>query len=161
MIDVQYKSLVDCTKLSKKEQKKLINWFSNQNILIQIDIFSEQKNQFFKLKNECTEVAVVPLAAFLLAIHYFYSLESKKNSKNKQNNLSSSLKLSRFAIKKAKKERYKEKREKLLNLWSKVTELKAEGFSFRAISDYLRGHHRFNVSHTYIHELWKELENGS
>ena len=102
----------------------------------------------------------MPLAAFLLAIHYFYSLDSEKNSKNKRNNLSTSSKISRFAIKKAKKERYKEKREKLLNLWSKVQELKGEGFSFRAISDYLLGHHRFEVSHTYIRNLWKELENG-
>jgi hypothetical protein len=160
-IDFQYKNLVHCIKFSKKEQKKLINWFSNQNILIQIDIFEEQKNQFFKLKNKCKEVEVVPLAAFLLAIHYFNSLESEKNSKNKQNNLATSSKISRFAILKAKKERYKEKREKLLNLWSKVQELKAEGFSFRQISDYLRGHHRFEVSHTYIRNVWEELENGN
>jgi len=159
-IDLQYESLVHCTKLPKKEHKKLINWFSNQNILVQIDIFSEQKNQFFKIKNECTEV-VVPLAAFLLAIYYFYSLESEKNSKNKQNNLATSSKQSRFAIKKAKKERYREKREKLLNIWSVVKDLKAEEFSFRQISDYLRGHHRFGISHTYIRNLWEELENGS
>lgn len=32
-IDVQYKNLVRHTKFSKKEQKKLVNWFSNQNVL--------------------------------------------------------------------------------------------------------------------------------
>lgn len=159
-IDVQYKNLVRHTKFSKKEQKKLVNWFSNQNVLVQIDIFAEQKNQFFKLKNECTEAETVPLAAFLRAIHYFYSLENEKNSKNKQNNLSANSKVSRFSIKKSQKNRYKEKYEKLLNLWSVVKNLKSEEFSFRQISDYLRGHHRFEVSHTYIRNLWTELENG-
>lgn len=160
-IDLKYESLVKYTKLSKKVQKKLINWFAMQNILIQIDIFEEQKNQFFKLKNKIQEQELVPLASFLLAVNYFYLLESSKNSKNKQNDLSHSSKVSKFLVKKAKKERYKEKREKLLNLWSVVENLKSEEFSFRQISNYLRGHHRLDVSHTYIHNLWVELDNGS
>lgn len=160
-IDVKYDSLVRCTKLSKKEQKKLVNWFARQNILIQINIFSEQKNQFFKLKSEMTEVDILPLAAFLLAIQYFYSLEQSISSKSKHANLSTSKNLSKFRIRKAKKERYKEKREKLLNLWAIVVNLKSEDFSFRQIADYLRGHHRFEVSHTYIHKIWEELENGN
>jgi len=159
-IDFQYDRLVYYTHISKKEQKKLINWFSRQNISIQIDIFAEQKNQFFKLKNECEE-DIVPLAAFLLAISYFYLFEASQNSKNRQNGLSHSSKVSKFLVKKAKKERYKEKYEKLLNLWSVVENLKAEEFSFRQISNYLRGHHRFDVSHTYIHNLWEELKSGS
>jgi hypothetical protein len=148
------------TKLSKKNQKKLVNWFARQNILVQINIFGEQKNQFFKLKNEGLEVDILPLVAFLLSIQYFYSLESSSNSKSKHNNLSTSKNLGKFRIRKAKKERYKAKREKLLNLWAIVVNLKSEDFSFRQIAEYLRGHHRFVVSHTYIHNLWKELENG-
>jgi len=160
-VDLKYESLVKYTKLSKKEQKKLINWFSRQNISIQIDIFAEQKNQFFKLQNEFEETDIVPLAAFLLAISYFYLFEASQNSKNRQNGLSHSSKVSKFLVKKAKKERYKEKHEKLLNLWSVVENLKAEEFSFRQISNYLRGHHRFVVSHTYIRNLWEELKSGS
>lgn len=160
-IDIKYDSLVQYTKLSKKEQKKLVNWFARQNILIQINIFSEQKNQFFILKSEVAEIDILPLAAFLLAIKYFYSLEYSANSKSKNNNLSASKNLSKFRIRKAKKVRYKEKREKLLNLWAIVVNLKSEDFSFRQISDYLRGHHRFGVSHTYIQKLWQELENDN
>lgn len=87
--DIQYESLVQCTKLSKKEQNRLVNWFSRQNTLVKIDIFLEQKNQFFKLKNKYNEQQqVIPLAAFLLAIQHFYSLLDSKNSKNKQADLS-------------------------------------------------------------------------
>ncbi|MFK5937898.1 MAG: hypothetical protein QM497_05805 [Sulfurimonas sp.] len=159
-INLQDDSLVRYTKLSKQEQKKLINWFSRQNIAVQIDIFEEQKNQFFKLKSDCREVQIVPLAAFLLAIQYFYSLVFSKNNKNKQDNLNGSAKISMFTIKKAKKIRKKEKREKLLNLWSIIIDLREEGFSFREISEHLKGRHRLNVSHTYIINLWKELEDG-
>ena len=41
------------TKLSKEQRKKLINWFNKQNVEFQIMIFEEQRNQYFKLKNEC------------------------------------------------------------------------------------------------------------
>lgn len=159
-IDIQYDSLVHCTKLSKKNQKKLINWFARQNILVQIDIFSEQKNQFFKLKNQHENLQVIPLAAFLLSIQYFYGLETSKYGKSAKTDLTESGKISKFSIKKAKKERHKEKREKLLDLRSVVLQLKEADVSLRDISDYLRGHHRFVVSHTYIRDLWEELENG-
>jgi len=160
-IENKYKSLVQCTKLSKGEQKTLLSWFSRQNVLIQIDIFGEQKNQFFKLKSTYQELDILALASFLLAIKHFYVLENKNSSKNKNNDLKVSQKISKFHVKKAKKERYKEKREKLLNLWGVVVNLKDEEFSFRQIADYLRGHHRFEVSHTYVRNLWKELENGN
>jgi len=156
-----YDNLVKCTRLGVKKQKMLVNWFAKQNTPVQIDVFSEQKNQFFKLKGECQEAHIVPLAAFLLSIEHFYSLEASRNSKNKQNDLSALKKVSNFSIKKAKKEKHNEKREKLLNLWSVIQKLRAEDFSFRDISDYLRGHHRLQVSHTYINNTWKELENGN
>jgi len=159
-IDIQFDSLVHCTKLSKKNQQKLINWFARQNILVQIDIFSEQKNQFFKVKNQHENLQVVPLAAFLLSIQYFYELETSKNGKSTKTDLTESGKISKFSIKKAKKEKYKEKREKLLDLRSVILELKKAGASLRDISDYLRGRHHFVVSHTYIRDLWEELKNG-
>ena len=56
------------TKLSKEQRKTLINWFNKQNIEFQILIFDEQKNQFFKLKNEGIDKKLLSLASFLLAI---------------------------------------------------------------------------------------------
>lgn len=62
-------------------------------------------------------------------------------------------------LKKHKKLRKKEKREKLLNIWSVVQKLKSEKYSFRDISQYIRQRHRFDVSHTYISKMWRELKN--
>ena len=63
------------TKLSKEQRKSLINWFNKQNIEFQILIFDEQKNQYFKLKNEVINKNFLSLASFLLAIKYFYNKE--------------------------------------------------------------------------------------
>ena len=60
------------TKISEVQRKKLINWFKNQNIEVQILIFDEQKNQFFKLKNEGAHKNILSLASFLSAIKNFY-----------------------------------------------------------------------------------------
>ena len=63
------------TKISEVQRKKLINWFKNQNIEVQILIFDEQKNQFFKLKNEGAHKNILSLASFLSAIKNFYDKE--------------------------------------------------------------------------------------
>ena len=46
--------------------KKLDNFFRNQNQEVKIDIFSEKRNEFFKLKNEnpSADFSVLELAAF-------------------------------------------------------------------------------------------------
>jgi len=147
------------TACSCEKRKQLVNWFSKQNIEVQIDIFKQQRNQFFKHKKniECSDV--LALSAFFLAIHYFQKQERQMKEKNKSQNLDLLGNISDFSIKKHKKFRKKEKREKLLNLWSVVKKLKLEEYSFRDISKYIRQRHRFEVSHTYISKLWKELEN--
>jgi len=71
------------TKLSLDQRKKLINWFSKQNAEFQIIIFEEQKNQFFKLKNEGGNKNILSLASYVLAIKYFHDKEQLLKSKNK------------------------------------------------------------------------------
>ncbi|NBK99018.1 MAG: hypothetical protein EOM50_13560, partial [Erysipelotrichia bacterium] len=71
------------TKLSKEQRKTLINWFNKQNIEFQILIFDEQKNQFFKLKNEGIDKKLLSLASYFLAIKHFYDKEQLLKSKNK------------------------------------------------------------------------------
>jgi len=142
-------SFVKITKLSQKQLKSLVNWFNKQNILIQIDIFKEQKNQFFKLKNIEIDKEIIPLAAFYLSINKYHSIFNL-DSKNKSLNLTETAKVSKFLIKQAKKSRKKKKQEKLLNFQSIIVNLKDNGFSFREISKYLKRKHHFDVSHTYI-----------
>ncbi len=159
MIDDMNNEILRVTKLSNKNRIKLVNWFNRQNDLIKIDIFKEQKNQFFKLKSIDSKVEeTLQLTAFYLAIDKFYNLVNLNNQKNKSQNLVKLASISNFSIKKSRKIRMKEKREKLINIWSVIQKLKAENFSLREISKHLKSVHRMDVSHTYIDEIWKELE---
>ncbi|MFA7084953.1 MAG: hypothetical protein WC141_10560 [Arcobacteraceae bacterium] len=146
------------TACSIEKRKKLVSWFSRQNTAVQIEVFIEQRNQFFKLNNRNAKMEIVSLASFLLAIDLFYQKEKNGNKKNKSQNIDLIRNISQFEVKKHKKIRIKEKREKLLNIWSVVQKLKSEEYSFRDISKYIRKRHRFDASHTYIIRLWKELE---
>jgi hypothetical protein len=94
-----------------------------------------------------------------MAIKNFNDQMNLHSIKNKSMSLKNSEKTSDFAIKQFKKAKTKVKREKLINLWSVIRKLKNEGCSFRDVSKFLRSKHRFQVSHTYISQVWKELEN--
>ena len=142
------------TKLSHQQQRKLIYWFNKQSIEVQIDIFKEQKNQFFILKNSNFNSGnLLSITSFYLAISKFYNLDNQILGKNK------TMRLHIKPQKYYKVQKVKVKREKLLNIWSKIQELKDNGFSFRKIEIYIKQKHRFNISHTYIQQIWQELEN--
>ena len=147
------------TKMSTEYCKKLVNWFNKQNILIQTDVFKEQKNQFFKIKSDVSAGDIKALTAFYLAIDKYYKVEQLEYKKNKGTKLEGLNSVSDLALKKYKTVEVKPKREKLLNLWSVVKGLKNGKYSYREISHILKKRHRFNVSHTYIHNVYKELEN--
>jgi len=160
-IDGKYESLIQCIKLSKKEQKKLLNWLGKQNVLVQIDIMSEQKNQFFKLKNQCKSTDIVALSALFIAIDYYYSLQFSGNKKSRKGNLEDNKKVSDFLIKQAQTEALSPKQEKILDYKSIILNLKAQGFGSRKISAYLLNKHKFNVSHDYICKNWELIKNGN
>lgn len=153
------RQIEQATACSIEKRKQLTHWFSKQNVDVQIDVFNEQRNQFFKYKGKIESNDVLALSAFFLAILYFKKQEQQLKEKNKSQSLDLLGNISNFSIKQHRKLRMKEKREKLLNIWSTVQKLKSEEYSFRSIAQYIRQRHRFEVSHTYISKLWKELQN--
>ena len=64
-LSLKFQSL---TKLSVEQRKKLINWFYKQNLEVQLLIFEEQRNQFFKLKNDGADKSLISFASFLLVM---------------------------------------------------------------------------------------------
>lgn len=160
-IDALNYSFVKITKLSTKNRKKMTKWFSEQNILVQADIFQEQKNQYFKLQSTHKDMSnsFIALLAFYLAIGQFHQLNVKAFRKNKDYNLSTTKKKSDFNRKKSRRPKLFKKREFLLDIWSVIQEKKADCISDRNISEDLLYDFDFKVSHTYINNLWKEIEN--
>ena len=152
-------SFVSITRLSQQAIQVLDKWYSRQNILIKLDIFTEQRNQFFKYSKQLENKNLVSVIAFYMAIKHYHEQITLHMNKNKSMSLTSLEKTSDFAIKQFKKAKTKVKREKLINLCSVIRKLKNEGCSFRDVSKILRSKYRFQVSHTYISQVWKELEN--
>lgn len=158
-LDSIEESFVSITKLSNEAIKDLERWYSRQNILVKCDISHEQRNQYFKYSKQLKNKNLVSVIAFYMAIKHFSDHMTLHLNKNKSMSLKNLEKSSDFAIKQFRKSKAKIKREKLISLWSVIVKLKNEDFSFRDISKFLRSKHRFQVSHTYISQVWKELEN--
>lgn len=136
------------TQSSYDTQNKKLRLFAKVNLSSKLEIIKEQKPLFHKLKNTYEDVdnSTLTYASLILAIDKF---EKQKNSVNLK------------AIKlRSKKQRANIKREKLLSYWSIVKTLKYdEELSFRDISDYLKKYHKFEVSYSFIYQIWNEVEN--
>jgi len=160
ILNMKYESFVKITKLSQKNMKQLVNWFNRQNILIQNDVLAEQRNQYFKLKNNGVSSDLLSICSFYLSLDKLKKTDNL-NFKNNNLNIKNLEQISDNSIKKFQKNRIKEKKEKLLNYCNVIKKLRSKNFSFRQISEYLRGHHRFEVSHTYVANFWNEFKNES
>ena len=104
------------TKLSDEQKRKLMNWFTKQNIEFQLLIFDEQKNQYFKLQNNGVDKKLLSLASFLLSIKQFYDKEQLLKSKNKTQSLNKLEDISKNERIKYRKEKFKPKEQRLLSL---------------------------------------------
>lgn len=152
-LSLKFQSL---TKFSVEQRKKLINWFNKQNLEIQLLIFEEQRNQFFKLKNDGLDKSLISFASFLLAIKEFYDKEHQLKSRNKSQTLDKLGNISKIERIKLKEEKYNVKSEKLLTYHSVIKEFHDDCFSLRKIQDHLLKKYRFKVSHTLISKHIKE-----
>lgn len=158
MTDIIQKEVEQYTAISTKKSKSLITTFGKVNCLVQTEIMKEQSNQYHRLKNRYGLHRSTSLCALLLAINKYVDKEKSLNKKDKSQNLSSLD--TDFVVRKFHKLRKKEKREKLLNCWSTVTDARRQGHSWRRISEIIRSIHRFDISHTYIRNTWEEIKNG-
>ena len=157
-INIIHKSFVYTTKLSDKQSKQLIRWFNKQNILIQIDIKKEERNQYFKLNQTEIDQSLVSLCAFYTAIAKFYNLEIDSKKKDKSHSLSKTAKISDVLSKQKHKVRTSPKEQRLLNLRNKIFDLKKDGHSVHSIVSVLQNPPiNLNVSNTYIHTIFPEL----
>ena len=136
--------------------KKLDNFFSKQTIQVKNDIFSEKRNEFFKLKNEnpSADFAALELAAYYNAIQNFYNLKEKATKKNKTMSTQDIKKYENFVIQSSKKSKKTSLKENfLLDKSSIINSLINENKSYREMSFFIRKHNKINISHTYIKQI--------
>ena len=144
-------TMINCetiTKLNQESQNQRLRLFAKVDITTKLKILASQKELFHKLKSVYSDVenTVLTLSSLILAIN---AIEKKLDDVNLN------------AIKfRAKNNKAKVKRQKVLGYWAIVRTLKLEqNMSFRDISIYFAKYHKLEVSYSTIYELWNELEN--
>ena len=144
------------TNISVLTLKKLDYFFRNQNLEVKIDIFSEKRNEFFKLKNEhpSADFSALELAAFYNAIQIFYNLREKAIKKNKTMSTAEIKKYGNFLIKSSTSLKKISKKENfLLDKSSIICGLISENKSYREISFFIKKQYKTSISHAYIRQI--------
>ena len=152
-------------KLNEEEQKSLLRAFSRLPLDNKIELMTHHRSLLHKLRQFYSDITVNVLSycALITAIQVY---QNKQVALKKLNIGDMSLEeIREITSKKAKlflqkQFRRQTKRERLLGYWAVVKTLKeSEDFSFRQIENYLKKHHRFEVSYSMIAKLWYEVEN--
>ena len=144
-------TMINCetiTKLNQESQNQKLRLFAKVDITTKLKILTSQKELFHKLKNVYSDVdnTVLTLSSLILAIE---AIEKKIDDVN----------LNVIKLR-AKNNKAKAKRQKVLGYWSIVRTLRLDQkMSFRDISTYFDKYHKLEVSYSTIYELWNELEN--
>lgn len=96
----------------------------------------------------------------MLALQMMRSVEGGLDRKGRLT-LDQARRISEIRLARAKADqdgRKKPTRQKLeLRHAAEVQRLRGEGFSWRAVADYLKRYHRLEVSHTYLRQLFKDI----
>lgn len=155
-------NILEYTNITICQIKEFDNFWKNQNIEIKSEIFSEKRNEFFKLKNlnPSAELPALEMASFYSTISNFYNLKEKRMKKNKTFSTSEIKKYEDFIIRSSKKsQRISKKENFLLDKSSIVISLINENRSYREMSDFFKKYHKTPISHTYIKQIIEKYPN--
>lgn len=133
------------TKLTKEFQNQRLRLFSKLDINSKIEIYESKKSIFFKLKDnyKSQKNALLDYCSLILSIDDYVKSRSDESIKIKtfDSNKNSFM-----------------KKDKLLQYWPIIKQLKNEGMSFRNISIYLNRYHKLDVSYSLVFKKWNEIE---
>ena len=135
-------------KKTDEQQKQLLRHFTKMPEESKINVMGINRNTFHHLRQTNQDVDLSTLSYVSLII-----------SIDKYQTKSSDLDKNVIEIRSKVFPKYP-KKNKLLNKWALVKELKDDkGLSFRQISEYLRKYQKLSIAHSTIYELWKDIEN--
>lgn len=137
------KEIEKITKMSLQMQAQNLKIFARIDTEYKMEILNQQKVIFHKLKeiHKNTINSILTLCSLLLAIKLVVTDETEKIICIKKNKRKSS------------------KREKLLDVWAIIRNLKYKNkLSFREIKKYLKKYHKIEVAHSTLCEMWNQIE---
>ncbi|MBV5339817.1 MAG: hypothetical protein J0665_09705 [Deltaproteobacteria bacterium] len=151
------------TGLTVPQRKKVFLWVASRTETEIINIFQDGVKQSYQLQNERPDLPgkVVKYCAFVSAArHAGWDTITGKGYRvagEEQYDDFSHLRKAKVAdiIRRG---RTPVLRRKVLAYWGEIKELKGNGTGFRPISDYLIEKRNLKVTHTYLAQIWKEVE---
>ena len=168
--DVLHRAVEQITKTNQKDQDFLLRYFSRLPLTLKVELENKKRKLFHMMResDKSTEKNILSYASFILAIKYHYALEKSFTTKKFHSmSLEEIRSVSTIKLQRQNYKRYlsqNEKRSKLLHYWSVVKiyrTQKPKPVSFQKISELLKKHYHFSVSHNTIALLWRELEDRS
>lgn len=154
-------------KFSDKMQKKLINFYANQNKQIKCEIHLMQKNIIRTIKDErnksnkptTTDDGELFLHAFISGIYQIYRIQNT-NMLKANDDLKKATELRIKSMKKEKQYSSPIKDKVIEHLMPVIIKLREENYSWQAVSDYIAKYHKKRISRTYLHAVYNRNKSG-
>jgi len=148
------------TGLSHQTRTKSLRWLARQPEPLILEAFAKQKEHYFTLSRRSeTNKSILYLASLYRAAHDLYAASKRIAKKNRNENIDDVEDITSIQVLQHTKHIPSPKMERMLNLKNKILRLRYQGkMSYRDISDFLRKFHRFEVSHTAIHQFVKQMD---
>lgn len=137
-------------KLTIAQQNQYLRYLVKLPSENKVKVMELDRHIFHSLRqaNENVAFAILSYAALILSIKKF------QDEINQVDN--NALKLKEKSI------RSRPKKDRVTGYWSLIKTLKNHyGLSFREIKEYLKDHHKFEVSHSTIYKGWQKYEKKS
>lgn len=155
------------TGMSARERQDALRWYARQAEDFRISVMTNRFRLFCDLKARRVDqdLALLEYAALCLALKSEGFLaekryRSKKVISDKEIQVLRKRRLEKAKAIQAKTRRRGQVKARLAKKWGVVVELKGQGLSYQALSDYLKENHHISVSRQYLHEKFVEWEKG-
>lgn len=156
--------LTEILKITPSERNRLIRWYAKMNEVERVDVHSQQtyllrtQREIFRKNLSHDETAY---AALCLALwrreHTLDSLSKKSELTEEQAKRISGMRID--SIKGSRRHKEGEIEKAIRIKWfPEIKKLRYEGLSWREISDYIAKYHKKRVSHTYLANTYKKIE---
>jgi hypothetical protein len=148
--------------LTPKERENVLRWIASLLELDYIEVYYTAAKKYYQLKDGHPDIAgkILHYCGLILSAREYGwdTLRGKGYRVAGDNQLEDWQKIRKMRIQNLRSNHNARIRRQILGHWGEIIELKNDGVGFRKISQYLKQYKKLNVSSSYVHKIWKEME---
>jgi len=148
--------------LTAKERDNICHWIASLPEIDYIDIHQDAAKKYYQLKDGHPDVPgkILHYCGLILSARDYGwdTLKGKEYRTAGEEQFEDWKKILYTRIQNLRKTNDSLKRRKILTYWGDIMQLKKNGVGFRKITQYLRQYRKIKVSSSYLHKIWKEME---